>query len=520
VERFGRYELVRTIAAGGMAQVYEAEAHDERGGVRRVALKRILPEHAGRRELRRLFFDEAKVAQRLAHPHIVPVLDFGMAEGSEFLVFELIDGLDAEELFRLARLQGIARAGAIARVLADVAAALAHAHERGVVHRDVSPSNVLIGWDGTVKLADFGIALFAERERTRTATGLVRGKASFMAPEQARGETVGAPADLWALGATACAMDTGAVDRGAVAPELAALVDACMAEAPAQRSDAMTIHQRAHEVASALGVPDAEALRALVAPLREEATRPSAFDQALDLCLVAPEDDGREFTVERRVTESRDASEPKPPRPRVALVAAALIGAVLIAAVVVATALQREPSGDSELTSSRAPTVPTNPTTEPTTTLTTSPATTTPATSRTPAPTTTSAPAMAITMAPVAPTPVTPTSASATAVEQRAQRTPEVPREADPRGDVPRDPEAPVDGTPSSGWLRVAGATLLGGRVLVDGRPVGHAPLLRELRVGTHTVEVQDPETGETRATGEVDVRADHRRGAPAILVR
>ncbi|MCB9631364.1 MAG: protein kinase [Sandaracinus sp.] len=185
-----RYRIVRSIATGGMAQVFEAVWERPGGIERRVALKRMLPEHASDASLRALFFDEARIVSRLVHPNVVQLLDFGMVEGAEFHVLELVDGLDAGEAFRIGRANEAPLGVELATfVMAEVAEALAHAHALtdaqgrplGIVHRDVSPSNVLVSWSGDVKLGDFGIALGLDRTERVTRTGLVRGKEEFMA---------------------------------------------------------------------------------------------------------------------------------------------------------------------------------------------------------------------------------------------------------------------------------------------------------------------------------------------------
>ena len=580
--RYARYELVRAIAAGGMAQIYEARAIARDGAEDRVALKRILPEYAARRDIKRLFFDEARIAQRLDHPSIVRVLDFGSAEGAEFLVFELVEGLDAEEAFRLARF-GRRRLppGALLRILADTASALAHAHRAGVVHRDVSPSNILLSWDGAVKLADFGIALFAESERTRTATGLVRGKASFMSPEQARGERVGPAADVWALGATLAALDVGAVtfEPGALHPELAPWIARCTAPDPHARPDAATLAAEAEAEAAAY---DHDALARALGPLRESSgASASAFDRALDLCLIAPElgGDAREFTVEHRkestaapralpssppsVKPSADADDQHahpsttgsseeplhlPVRRQPALWA-------LLALVALGVLVALAASGPAEV-----PSAPTDAATEPppvvgstgTTALraSSSPEPNGIVAAGSPAPSTATPPTMSPTPAERVPTAPSgdasgtraagasespsraqaSTASEASAASRSGVSAPApnerdtTPTDATPADSTPSDStpsgRAPQDATPDTGWLRVAGAGLFGARVQIDGHPVGHAPILRELPVGTHRVEALDPSTGEPRLSTQVTLRPEHRRASPETLIR
>ena len=194
-----RYRLVRTIASGGMAHVYEAVAQGDRGFERRVAIKRVLPEHAQDVSVKRMFLDEARIASRLHHGNVVQVLDYGTVDGDELLVMEYADGLDAMRAATIGRTRGTAMPEALAlHVAAEVAHALAYAHGLAgsdgaalrIVHRDVSPQNVLLSWDGDVKLSDFGIAVFAAQREEKTATGIVKGKMGYMPPEQAAGKAL------------------------------------------------------------------------------------------------------------------------------------------------------------------------------------------------------------------------------------------------------------------------------------------------------------------------------------------
>ncbi len=189
----GRYRTLRVIGSGGMARVFLAE--DERLG-RQVAVKRLhahSPEDSARR-----FQREARLGASLNHPNLVSVYDVETDGESVLIVMEYVEGTT---------LGGELRAGALdpdraVSVLADVAAALDAVHDKGIVHRDVKPANVLIRTDGVAKLADLGIATLAEGTSI-TASGTVLGTASYMAPEQVRGETAGPGADVYALAVVA-----------------------------------------------------------------------------------------------------------------------------------------------------------------------------------------------------------------------------------------------------------------------------------------------------------------------------
>jgi hypothetical protein len=194
-----RYELVRHLARGGMADVYEAA---DRQLERRVAVKLFRGAAAGDRAR---FDAEVVVLAALNHPGLVSVYDAGEQDGDAFVVLELIEGPTLAA--RLAE-RGPLPAAEVAELGAQVADALAFVHERGVVHRDVTPSNVLCAPDGRPRLADFGIARLVDTTRI-TATATTVGTAAFMAPEQVRGHDVTAAADVYALGLVLLELLTG-----------------------------------------------------------------------------------------------------------------------------------------------------------------------------------------------------------------------------------------------------------------------------------------------------------------------
>src|SRR5262245_30776197 len=196
-----------------MAQVIEAVASGHGGFERRVAIKRLLPQHARDGERRRMFFEEARIGSRMHHGGIVPILDYGLIDGSEFMAMEYVEGLDALRAVSGPTSDIVPMPEGIAlHIAAEIAHALAYIHDLrdddnralSIVHRDVSPPNILLSWNGDVKLSDFGIALSRRRDDgdDKLVAGGVQGKLSYMAPEQARGEPVGAAADIYALGAT------------------------------------------------------------------------------------------------------------------------------------------------------------------------------------------------------------------------------------------------------------------------------------------------------------------------------
>lgn len=211
VQQVGRYELLIEVASGGMATVYVGRQHGAGGFERLVAIKRMHPHIGADPELAASFMDEARIASLIRHPNVVNVQDVHDAGGEHLLVMDYVDGPSLAGVMRAARKRGerISRPAAI-RILVDSLAGLHAAHELlnmdgvplGVVHRDATPHNLLLGSDGTVRLTDFGIAKAAERS-VHTATGLAKGKFRYMAPEQARGGAIDRRVDIFAMGIVA-----------------------------------------------------------------------------------------------------------------------------------------------------------------------------------------------------------------------------------------------------------------------------------------------------------------------------
>ena len=189
----GRYRLLELLGQGGMATIYRArDAQLERD----VAVKLLRPEFGKDPDFLARFRDEARAAASLNHPNITAVFDFGEDVSGPYIVMELVDGQD---LGAILRENGPLAPRQAARVAAEVAKALHAAHVRGIVHRDVKPSNVLVGRDGRVKVADFGIAR-ALAESQLTMPGMTMGSVHYFSPEQARGEVATAASDIYALG--------------------------------------------------------------------------------------------------------------------------------------------------------------------------------------------------------------------------------------------------------------------------------------------------------------------------------
>ena len=281
----GRYEIVRHLARGGMAEVYVAE---DQLLNRVVALKLLFPELARDEAFVERFRREARAAASLNHHNIVSVYDFGGDEDSWFIVMEYVEGLTLRDIIRQNGPMDPARAAELA---SEVAAALAAAHAQGIVHRDVKPANVLIAADtGTVKVADFGIARAANVRQGLTMPGTVLGTASYLSPEQAQGAEVDHRSDIYSLGMVLWEMLTGkapftgdspvaiayqqlsqtapppSTHNPRVPPALDAVVMKAMSKDPAARqASAEELRSDLLDIDRAVGDPDATA--AIVSPV-------------------------------------------------------------------------------------------------------------------------------------------------------------------------------------------------------------------------------------------------------------
>lgn len=205
----GRYELVERVAEGGMAIVWKGRVRGAAGFARSVAIKEIKVEYRTVRQYIQMFIEEARIGTELAHPHIVQVLDF-VAEGdTHYLVLEWVDGVDLNDFVRAFSYLGQPIPWPLALAVGVGALqGLGAAHERidptgktsPVVHRDVSPHNILINHSGTVKLSDFGLARARDRAFTLTAPGTLKGKISYFAPEITRGHGSSVYSDQFSMG--------------------------------------------------------------------------------------------------------------------------------------------------------------------------------------------------------------------------------------------------------------------------------------------------------------------------------
>lgn len=207
-QRFGKYRVLRRIASGGMSEVYLCLLPGEEGFRKRVAVKAVHPRHAEDPRFRELFIREARLAASLSHPNLIQVFDFGKEGNAYFLAMEYVEGWDLAEAAAQARRLGIPiHPGAWRHWVEGVLSGLMCLHEKGIIHRDVSPGNILLGRTGAVKLADFGVSRAAARE---DEAGDVRaGKAGYFSPERARGEAATPSSDLYAAAVIAAELLLG-----------------------------------------------------------------------------------------------------------------------------------------------------------------------------------------------------------------------------------------------------------------------------------------------------------------------
>ena len=208
VDTYGRYEILGRLAVGGMAEVFLARDVGPHDTIRHVAIKRILPQIADDETFVEMFLDEARLAVQLNHPTICHIYDFGQLEDTYFIAMEWVNGIPLGKLIKEAKDSGGIPAAVACRIIAQIAEALNYAHQErdgvgrpmNIVHRDVSPQNIMIRYDGVVKLLDFGIAKAATQSSV-TEAGVVKGKFSYMSPEQCLGRPLDARSDIFSLGA-------------------------------------------------------------------------------------------------------------------------------------------------------------------------------------------------------------------------------------------------------------------------------------------------------------------------------
>jgi serine/threonine protein kinase len=217
IETYGRYQLLKRLATGGMAQIYLARRPGPEGD-KLLVVKRILPHLTENDDFVKMFLDEARIAARLNHANVVQIFDLGAQDDSFFIAMEYIHGEDLRKLWKESETRGRPLpVPLVCRILIEACAGLDYAHKRtdpttgrplGIVHRDVSPQNILVTFEGGVKVVDFGIAKAAD-QATITRSGVLKGKYSYMSPEQASGLRVDCRSDIFALGVVLYELLTG-----------------------------------------------------------------------------------------------------------------------------------------------------------------------------------------------------------------------------------------------------------------------------------------------------------------------
>jgi serine/threonine-protein kinase len=314
----GRYELLRRLAVGGMGELYLARLRGAANFEKRFVIKKILPNLAQQPEFVARFVDEAHILVRLTHGNIVSVFDMGEADGELYMAMEYIQGCDLRLILRRRAARGERLAPALCVfIAAEVCKGLSYAHQKAddqgrpmrIVHRDISPSNILVSRDGEVKLVDFGIARATEAAADASAV-LLQGKLAYMSPEQASGLPTDARADLFSLGVVLYELLTGArpfegrsdldliarVKAAAFAPastlrpdldpQLDALLARLLARDPADRppsADALLSDLMGLLMAWGQLITASALSAALSDDLRDEPSAPLTLDRALDL---------------------------------------------------------------------------------------------------------------------------------------------------------------------------------------------------------------------------------------------
>ncbi|MCM2354962.1 MAG: protein kinase [Pseudobdellovibrio sp.] len=209
-EKFGKYILLEKLAAGGMAEVYLAKSAGANGVNKFVAIKRILPQFSNNQEFIEMFQEEAKVSVNLNHSNVVSIYDFGIEKGQFFIVMEFVEGRNLRQIINeLKKFNRSIKIEEAVYIVKEAAAGLDHAHRcvdqhtgrpLNITHRDMSPQNIMISFEGEAKVIDFGIAKKSEENGEETKAGTLKGKFAYMSPEQAEAEEVDPRTDVFALG--------------------------------------------------------------------------------------------------------------------------------------------------------------------------------------------------------------------------------------------------------------------------------------------------------------------------------
>lgn len=516
-KRFGSYVLLRRMGHGATASVYLASESTE-AGRRPVVLKRLHEHLSEDPTARDVFLDEARLALSLHHPGIVEAHDHGIAEGRPFFTMAYVSSIDLETLFaRLERETQRLPTPLVVRIGLDLLAALDYAHGRvdasgkplGIVHRDISPENVLLTFSGHAMLLDFGIAK-ARTRQVRTSTGVVKGKFAYMAPEQAEADDVDARADLWSLGVLLWELFAGR-RLFAASSQFAALTSSMLgvipkldatAGVPKALSDVIDRalqRERGQRYASAAAMA-ADLERALEVPaatpaelatfLRDRFPTEIARDAQL---VAAPIPD-----VPAPTPVARTLPPPHPKRWTGLAIAASAVAVLGILAVALSPS-DESPAPEEPRATAASVAAP------PATTATAAPRATTATPAPPPAalppapiePAIAAAPPSAPVSAPPAPrSGARPRSPGATASSGVAGARPTPTRETTATAPVAAATPTPAE-APSTGRLSLV--TVPWSRVELDGRVVGNTPLVGiELPAGSHVLVLTNPEAGIT----------------------
>jgi len=328
MEIYGNYQLLKRLATGGMAQIFLARPKGAEGFNELLVVKRILPHLAENDDFVRMFLDEARIAARLNHPNIVQIYDLGSQADSYFIAMEYIHGEDVRRVWKRADGQGKTfPIELVCWVVAEACSGLDHAHKKldlhgkplGIVHRDVSPQNILMTFDGRVKVVDFGIAKAAD-QATVTKSGVLKGKYSYMSPEQAAGRKLDARSDIFALGVVLYELLTGTrlFKRNNEIQTLNA-VTACKVQPPSEVNSRLPRDLDALVLKALSKNPeeryqDAQAMHdALKAWLETRPRRASSAELAAFMREVYAERLAREAQEGRRFVGEIDVKEEAPP---------------------------------------------------------------------------------------------------------------------------------------------------------------------------------------------------------------
>ncbi|MGH7297539.1 MAG: serine/threonine protein kinase, partial [Polyangiaceae bacterium] len=324
-DRLDRYELLCPIASGGMATVWLARLRGKRGFEKLFAVKTIRTELLDDPRFQEMFLDEARIASGIQHPNVAQILDLGEQQDTLFIFMEWLDGDSLANIRKLVSKRGHRLpVGVVLRVVADACAGLHAAHElrddKGealeIVHRDVSPQNLLVSTTGAVKVIDFGIAKAHNRKQGETRTGVVKGKIQYMAPEQVKkGRTVDRRGDIWALGVCLHELASGKLPYDGD-DDIEVINKLLSDEAPRLASDLPEPISRVLERSVVLD-PDARfptaagMQRAVEAAMKELGESTTSEDVAAFLRSELPElAQKRREVVNRAVDEARDRGTP------------------------------------------------------------------------------------------------------------------------------------------------------------------------------------------------------------------